>query len=209
MDSASRLDSDETNCAVVEQDIAAAAFHVQCVARESRYREQDYFGIAFGVDGLIGLNVHGLGFRSLAGPVDDHLVVQLQLASSRIILGSDGRTVAAIESERYETVRGGLTRVACKMNSGTVDAQQAACGRLVRRHAHDDVDFAVRVERLGVDVEFRLGGTNQVRFFAVLVEELQFYSLQFGKGRFFDFADIAGANRELLLVALENGVLPI
>ena len=75
MNAAGLLDFGKTNGAFVELDIAPAALHMQRAAGECRDGEQDHFRIVLGVDGLIGFNVHGLGIRSFAAPVEDHLAV--------------------------------------------------------------------------------------------------------------------------------------
>ena len=109
-----------------------------------------------------------------------------------IVFGSDGRTVATVEAERHGAIGSRLPRIAGESHSRAVDPQQTAGGRLVRRHAHGDVDFAVGIERLGSGIELRFLGANQVGLFTVLVEELQFHSIEFDQGGLLDRSENCG-----------------
>ena len=90
-------------------------------------------------------------------------------------------------------IRPGLPGFLFERHAGGVDLHHAPVPFALHRDIHLDVDLAVRIQRLRVPVELRLGAFHQVVFVGGLVIQLQLHAFELGYRRILQLACFLGA----------------
>jgi len=78
----------------------------------------------------------------LALPVELDVALQVQLASSRIVVDSRSGAAAAVKREGGMTLRSRNTAIACKACAGCIDLSSDAQGDRLPRDGHSDLHVA-------------------------------------------------------------------